>query len=288
MRTSAYTPQPTDWTGWNTVVGLPPQGLHIVIDEQVGEGRGGLRSVAMLADLGLHSFTYVSGWHRQFTPVDYEYVLLRPNSGEEELRSRGQLVQVVTQETENYSPHGFIADLVLTALVESPPPLLVLVIDTQDFKLRGTTDGKSMIENFGLRQKGVGIHSYSTLYHRYRQLVFPDSPLSNGLTMNPWFHRLASELKRAGWTRLGSLTDLFRFTDRGFPLTPSIMRLLDHLLNDADRAEQLEHDGPEYVRKELKPWMEAGEVMAVAHAIWWGCNVIEYDMRRLLERSEPT
>jgi hypothetical protein len=270
MLTPPQSPQPTDWSRWNTVVGQPPQGLHIVIDDQVGEGRGGLRSVAMLADLGLRHFTY-----------------LRPDSGENELLSRGHLVQVVTQETEQYSPHGFIADLVLTTLVESPPPFFVLVIDTQDFKLRGTADGKSMIENFGLRQKGVGIHSYSALYHRYRKLAFPDSPLSDGFTMNPWFHSLASELKAAGWRRFGSLTDLFRFTDRDYPLTPSILRLLRYLLDDADRAEELEREGPEYVRRELKPWMEAGEVMAVARAIWWGCNVIDYDLRRLLGRSEP-
>lgn len=282
------TTHPPNWNRWNAVVGVPPQGLHIIIDDQVGEGRGGLRSVAMLADLGLRNFTYISSWHRRFSPVDFEYVQLRPDATDEMLLSRGHLVQVVTQETEEYSPHGFISDLVLTTLTTAPPPFFVLVVDTQDFKLQGTTDGKSMIENFGLRQRGVGIHSYNALYHRYRKLALPDSPLSDGFTMNPWFHRLASELKSAGWRQFGGVADLFRFTDRGYPLTPSIMRLLNHLLGNADCAEELENEGPEFVRKELKPWMEAGEVMAVAHAIWWGCNVLEYDLRRLQERSVRT
>lgn len=276
----------TRWSEWNTLVGRPPQGLHIIIDKQVGEGRGELRSVNLLADLGLQHFTYVSFWHRAFAPVDYTYTVLHPGSGDEELLTRGHLVQLVNQATENLSPHGFISNLVLTTLSTSPLPFFVLVLDSQGFHFRDAPDGKSMIEDLGLRQKGVGIYSYEMLYRRYRIRAFPNSPLSDGLTMNLWFHRLASELRAAGWTHFNHLADLFRFTERDYPLVPSVLRLLRHLLNDTDQTEQLEREGPEYVRKELKPWMETGEVMAVAHAIWWGCTVINYDLRRLLERSE--
>ncbi|HYG57733.1 MAG TPA: hypothetical protein VD902_06660 [Symbiobacteriaceae bacterium] len=273
---------------WQQVIGRPPEGLHIIIDEQVGEGRGGLRSLVLLRALGCRNFTFLRTWQATYEPVDYNYVLLRPESGVEELLSRGHLVQILTQETEWYSPHGFTADLLFTTLsAPRPHPLMVLVLDTQSFHLKGTTDGKSLIENFGLRQRGVGIYHYADLYYRYRQLALPGNELSDGLTKNLWFHRLAAELKAGGWTRFGRLTDLLRFTDRDYPLTPTMRHLLDYYLGDPDRISLLEAEGPEYVRKQMKPWMEEGEVLAVARTVWWGCNVIDYDLRRITERSGP-
>lgn len=269
---------------WQAFFGGSAAGVAVLIDEQISadKGRGMLRSVPMLTQLGLLHCTHIRPRADFYQPTPYDYQLLRPDQVDRVFDECGQLVQIISQENETFGAFGFTYDLLLSALSRATSgSLLLLVVDRQSFQLKGGDPDKSLIEDWRLRQLGATILTYDQLFTKYRKQFLPNSPLPEAVSKNAWFHHLAIDLSSAGWPHCSQISDLFRFTERGYPLTPGIRRLLTWLLCDADRTDQLEQEGPEYVRKLLRPWQERGEAIAVAELIWWGCNLIDYDLDRL-------
>jgi hypothetical protein len=281
---------PLDWRTFFD----PNPGVAVLIDPQVelDRGRGALRSIPLLHEMGLTTFTHTRPQLPYAThfyqPVPYQYVVLRPGEEKATFTRSHQLVQVVSQ----WSAVDFpvVEDLLSVALdTAGSGTLLLLVLGSLGFQVPGGDPDKSLIEDWRLRESGVSIRTYDQLFSRVKGALLPNSPLPEAISRNLWLHRLASELAAAGWTRTEQLTDLFDFGHTDYPLTPTIHLFLQWLLGHGDRVEQLENEGAEYVRKLLRPWMERGtgrgESRRVSDLIWWNCDLFDYDLDRL-ERSK--
>ncbi|HYF95169.1 MAG TPA: hypothetical protein VD969_23410 [Symbiobacteriaceae bacterium] len=266
---------------WTSFTGAEPRGLFVLVDPQVGQARGQLRSLALLTELGLSNVTYNYIWHTDLRPVPYVYLKLGPGRAEPLLAERGHLVQVISQETIDYSAYDFTWELIRYALRPGPgQPLVVLVVDRPNLVLPGAADGKSIFEDMGLFGRGAVLEDYSVLFRRYLRRV--GSPIRQRLTENLYFHRLAAELARAGWTEFGRITDLFRLQSDSYPLTPLIRSLLAHFLENAERREELEYrKGPPFIMEEMRGWLERGEAGAMANALWYGMALFDFDPKKL-------
>lgn len=270
---------------WTEFMGENPEGLHVIIDDQVGKKRGQLRSLSLLTELGLSHATYNPVWHTDLQLVPYTYHKLGSRQAASVLAEHGHLVQVVSQETIDHSAFHFTSELIRLAMKRGPSrPLVVLVCD-QALTLPGSIDGKTIFEDLGLLSRGVLPVGYAALSRRYRREA--RSPLQQALTENLYFHRLALELAQAGWKRFGRLSDLFQLSVPEFPLTPLMRTLVEYFLMDYDRREAVEfYEGPPFIRDAMRSWLERGEAGAVANALWFGMAVYDFDMNKVLRWKE--
>lgn len=267
---------------WVELMGDEPRGLFVIVDDQVGKPRGQLRALALLTELGITHVTYNKAWHTDLRPVPFMYHKLAPGRAEVILAENGHLAQIISQETLDLSAFSFTAELIRLAMRPvQARPLVVIVCDRQKLVLPGNIDGKSIFEeNSRVAQEVIPL-SYRTLYRRY--LRSTASPIRQNLTENPYFHRLAGELRRAGWNRFDRLSDLFALNADGFPLTPMVRALAEYFLADPDRREALEYSqGPPFIQAEMRGWLERGEAGAVAAALWFGFSVYDFSLEKLL------
>lgn len=189
---------------WQQVFGYPPEGVFVIVDPQVGESRGQLRALPLLVEMGLQRFTFASGW-RTFDLVPFDYLPIHENISARELTSSFPICQFVSQTIELSSPSD-VARKLLMAQKTNGTGLLVYVIDSEQFMLRGSLATKSFIDEYVLKRT----FSYQRLFTRYYgYLGHSLTTLSADLTLNLAFHRLAWELQEE--TLLRRLGDLFDF-----------------------------------------------------------------------------
>lgn len=194
---------------WRAVFGYPPEGVFVIIDPQVGEPRGQLRALPLLSALGLTRFTFVSTW-RSFDLVPYEYVLIHENMEALDLDGVFPICQFVSQEIELTSSSNVTKKLLMAQRAMGGSGLLVYVIDSERFMLRGSVGTKTFIDEYILNRT----ISYTRLFARYYEFLGrPFAVVSMGLTLNFALHQLAWELHDE--TLLRRLSDLFDFRRLG-------------------------------------------------------------------------
>ena len=194
---------------WHALFGYPPEGVFVIIDPQVGEPRGQLRALPLLAALGLTRFTFVSTW-RSFDLVPYEYVSIHDGKQVTDLDSNFPICQFISQEVEWASPSDVTKKLLMAQRAKCGTELLVYVIDSEQFMLRDSVGTKSFIDEYVLKRT----ISYYRLFARYCESSGRSfAVVSTGLTLNLTFHQLAWELHDE--TLLRRLSDLFDFRRLG-------------------------------------------------------------------------
>lgn len=194
---------------WLEFFGYPPHGIFVIIDPQVGETRGQLRALPLLAALGLTRFTFVSNWH-SFDLVPYKYVSIHDGKTVDDLDGVFPMCQFVSQVVEWASPSDVTKKLLMAHRAGHGKELLVYVVDSEQFMLRDSVRTKTFIDEFVLRRT----LSYSRLFARYYEMMGqPLAVISASLTLNLAFHQLAWELHED--TLLRRLSDLFDFRRLG-------------------------------------------------------------------------
>lgn len=114
---------------WESVFGLPPEGVVVIIDPQVRQDWGQLRSLSLLVELGLTRFTYTTNW-RGLDLVPHEFVLVSAETSPASLTGLAPICQIVSQGTEDASP-GRAARKLLQAFRAAPSQgPLVYVLDS--------------------------------------------------------------------------------------------------------------------------------------------------------------
>lgn len=191
---------------WQQVFGYPPEGVFVIVDPQVGEARGQLRALPFLVELGLQRFTFTSSW-QTFDLVPFDYCPIHENIAARELTDSFPICQFISQAIELASPSD-VARKLLMAQRANGAGLLVYVIESEQFMLRGSSATKSFIDEYVLKRT----FSYQRLFTRYcGHLGHSLTTLSADLTLNLAFHRLAWELQEeALLRRLGDLFDFRR------------------------------------------------------------------------------
>ena len=174
---------------WASVFGTQPAGVTVLVDPQVGKPsglpeRGQLRSIPLLERLGVDHYTFLDSW-RQYDLVPYEYVRMAHSIPAE---IPYPICQIVSQEVEFNSDFDLTRRLLVQAL-SGKVKSLVLVVDTEIFRLRHNQDGKPMVEDWALTSK---IFRYDTTLSRYLQLTGTVTPaISFRETQNLLFHDMA-------------------------------------------------------------------------------------------------
>lgn len=194
---------------WHALFGYPPEGVFVIIDPQVGEPRGQLRALPLLAALGLPRFTFVSTW-RSFELVPYEYTAIHEGKNSDDLDGIFPICQFVSQAVERASPSDVTKKLLMAQRATSGADLLVYVMDSEQFMLRDSVGTKTFVDEYILKRT----ISYDRLFARYYESLGRSfAVVSTGLTLNLALHQLAWELHDE--TLLRRLSDLFDFRRLG-------------------------------------------------------------------------
>lgn len=255
---------------WETVFGLPPEGVVVIIDPQVRQTAGQLRALPLLAELGLTRFTYTTNW-RGIDLVPHEFVLISADTAPAELVGLAPICQIVSQAIEDESP-GRAARKLLQAFCSTPGQgLLVYVLDSERFALSDSVVAKSFIEEFEI----ATCYPYDRVFERYLEsLGETDLRMSADRSMNLLLHRML----RARGGSVQKLRELFEV--QGL----SAESIMWAVIEQCARLPNVRRDDM-VVHRALRPWVET-DISRVATTILETLQTFDYDPTRLHAHRE--
>lgn len=255
---------------WRSVFGLPPEGVVVIIDPQVRQGAGQLRSLPLLVELGLTRFTYTTSW-RGIDLVPHEFVLVSDDTSPARLEGLTPICQIVSQAIEDESP-GRAARKLLQAFLATPGQgPLVYVLDSERFALNDSVVAKSFIEEFEI----ATCYPYDRIFERYLESVGETGlRVSADRSMNLLLHRML-RVRGGSVQKLRELFDL-----QGL----SADSLAWDVIEQCARLPNVRRDDM-VVHRALRPWVET-DISRVATTILETLQTFDYDPSRLRAQRE--
>lgn len=236
-------------------MGFVPDRLMIV-DPRVGkptghEERAQLRSVPMLRDIGIKRYTYSAVWHPDVKLVDYKYQSL---SEEESGQIKPPFCQIISQAVEDHSS----SDLTRRLLQRDMDEPIILVTDQDTFSLKDAHGGRTVKEDFGFH-----VLDYDKIFQNYLRNIIGIEPPAIGLsiTKNAVYHKIAATHKEHG-VEVNTIADLFDYS-----IAPAESQVWDILIEFCQERESVLEGFDKYVRQNLRPWTERGEVGDITTSI---------------------
>jgi hypothetical protein len=250
---------------WEQIFGLPPKGMIVIIDPQVRQGGGQLRSLPLLVELGLTRFTYTTNW-RGLDLVPHEFVLVGADTSPTSLVGLAPMCQIVSQAIEDESPGRAARKLLQAFRVAAGRGPLVYVLDSERFALSDSVVAKSFIEEFEI----ATCYHYPRIFERYLEHVGEtEVRLSADRSMNLLLHRML----RARGGSIQKLRELFELRSlTADSLAWDVIEQCTHLPN-VRRDDMVVH-------RALRPWVET-DISRVATTILETLQAFDYDPSRL-------
>lgn len=249
----------------------------VLYDEQLRkrgmQARAQLRSLPMLASLGLETVVHSDMYDNGLRLVDYNLQVseeIDPN------QVSFPCVHVATQEgISEYDEEALVRKLIQRSL--SGEGNFVLVTDTVAPRTPTFTDkpSKAITDEFA----DVSVRDYRDLSSRYLDSV--DTTLARSTTRNVFFHETAASHKRAGLSPRG-LQDLFSYDQ--IPSDSPAWDPLEFFLED-DLQNVLDSYS-ERIREALRSWTEKGEVTKIANQMLNTLRRVDFEPERLSEYRE--
>lgn len=264
---------------WNEIFMVEPQGVVVVIDPQVGGRHGQLRALPLLVKLGLSRYTFTTSWHT-FEFVPYEHLVVHKGVEADDLQNMFSIVQFIAQDTEDRSQSDVTKKLLMAQRARTNNPLLIYVLESEQFVLRESTGSKGFIDEYELKR----VYGYEHLFFRFCETVgLPVRQLGTRHSLNLMLHRLAWELGNEGL--LLRLADLFDYTR--LPPTSWAWDLLEDLaahknVRRDDRA----------IAQLLSPWVDSdiskvtSRLLATIQRFDYDPALIRAHRQRLVAQSE--
>jgi len=217
--------------------------IVVLIDPQVGRGRGQLRALPMVKELGIDNFTYIDNW-LVYKLLDFNYLKFGDNLVGKEVFP---LCQFISQEIETMSNLHIMEEL-LNSLLSIDKTQFVLVLDSPSFCLKNNQDGKPMIEDWDLSDSTF---EYKFIFLDYLKSIGLNKPaISLVQTCNLIFHKMAQiHLNVLGEKpkRLAALFD--------YEIVPAASYAWEILKSFANKKTQFECHS--YVQNSLRSWVES-------------------------------
>ena len=237
------------------LLGFVPERL-MVVDPRVGqptghEQRAQLRSVPMLVDLGLSRFTYSAVWHPDIKLVEYNYQPLAEDEAEE---ITPPFCQVISQAVESHS-NMHLTRRLLQRDMEEP---IIMVTDQDTLSLKDAHGGRTVKEDFNFH-----VVDYESIFQTYLKNLVGIEPPAIGIskTKNAVYHRIAATHRDHG-VETNSIADLFDYSK-----APAESQAWDILLEFCKERENVLENFDKYVRQNLRPCTERGDVGDITTSI---------------------
>lgn len=247
-----------------TIVLVDPQ-----LEKRGTQARAQLRSLPMLASLGLNTVVHADVYDNGLRLVGYDLHV----SGETDPESVSlPCVHVATQQgISEYEDETLVRELVERSV--SGQGCFVLVTDTVAPRTPTYTPkpGRAITDEFS-----VSVKDYEDLSSRYLDSV--DTTLARSTTRNVFLHETAAYHKAAGLNPRG-LQDLFAY-DR-IPSDSPAWDPLEFFIED-DLQNVLESYS-ERIREALRSWTEKGEVTKIANQMLTTLRRVDFEPDRLSE-----
>lgn len=266
-------------TLWQAVFGREPAGIFVIVDPQVRQSYGQLRSLPLLLELGIERFTFISAWNT-FPLVPYEYVLVNEDTSYVEMIEVFPVCQIVSQEIEDNSPAKVSKKLLMAHTDAGGDPLLVYVFDSDLFSLYDSSAPKSFVEEYEIPNR----YAYDKVFASYLEAREGDTgPISMAKTLNLVLYQMARGLYLSTGLEQRKVRDLFDF-DRLLPESPA-WDLLEKLI-PGDRQSR----DDDYIHGQLRPWIDS-DITATSRRILemlqrHGYDVEKMQLRRRRSRDE--
>lgn len=258
---------------------IEPQGIIVVIDPQVGAGYGQLRALALFVELGLNRYTFTTSWHT-FEFVPYNHLTVHEGTRANDLQDEFPVVQFIAQDTEDRSQSDATKKLLIAQRARTDNPLLVYVLESEQFMLRQSTGSKGFIDEYELKR----VYGYEQLFFHFCQAIgLPARQLGTRHSLNLMLHRLAWELGDEGL--LLRLADLFDYTR--LPAASWGWDLLERLA-----AQKRARRDDRAVAQLLHPWIDSdisqvtSRLLATIQRFDYDPTVIRAHRQQLVARSE--
>lgn len=254
---------------WEKVFGKPKRGIWVIIDSQLAKSYGQLRSLPLVRKLGIEKFTFVNNWKRSFSLTPFEFVLVHQDTQPEELISHFPICQLVSQKIEQNSLSDVTQKLLMAYKGRADNALLVFVLDSQSFQLKGSTGTKSFIDEYKIKN----VVSYPGLFQRCCTLLGHTDPIIRGeRSFNLVLHEI-------GWRseNLGRIDRLSELIERSMndPESP----VWDWLLHFMKMKNVVEDDN--VLREQLHPWIDT-DITSFLRKIMDVLQRFNFDPQKLL------
>lgn len=257
---------------WKRIFMTEPQGVIVIIDPQVGESRGQLRALPLLVELGLQKYTFATSLN-QFQFVPYQHCVVHEGTTADELRPMFPIVQFVAQSTEDRSQSDATKKLLMAQRSQPDNPLLVYVLESEQFMLRASTGSKGFIDEYELKR----VYSYKKLFFRFCETAdLPVKDLGAQYSLNLMLHRLANEL--GNQDILLRLADVFDYTQ--LPPTSWAWNLLERLVEQ--KKVRQDDRGIFHL---LGPWIDS-DITKVTHRLLATVQRFDYNLARVQEERQ--
>jgi hypothetical protein len=145
----------TDWPGsvrvdaWLQAIGRNLADVLVLIDPQVGQSHGQLRSLPLIRALGIERFSYPAGW-RGLELVPHKWVRLAEDTPMHALDMSAPLCQIVSQSIEDHSAGDAAHKLLQTWRQTNRATSLVFVFDRGVFARRRGATVRSFADDYEL------------------------------------------------------------------------------------------------------------------------------------------
>jgi hypothetical protein len=218
--------------------------IVVLVDPQVGKGRGRgqLRALPFIRELGIDNFTFVDTWS-MYRLVNFKYLKF----GDELVKDMVfPLCQFISEEIENMSDLNITENLLNSVLANSEFKL-VLVVDSSSFCLKNNQDGKPMIEDWDLSDSTFDYDFIFSDYLKSINICKPAIPFSQ--TRNLIFHEMAQNHLNVLGEKPNRLASLFDYEN--IPTKSYAWKILRSFANI-----KTQNECHPYVHKSLRSWVE--------------------------------
>lgn len=251
---------------------VEPRGINVIIDPRVGDAYGQLRALPLLAELGLHRYTFTTSWHT-FEFVPYNHLVVHEDVQAEALQDKFPVVQFIAQATEDRSQSDATKKLMMAQRACAGDPLLIYVLESEEFVLRQSTGSKGFIDEYELKK----VYGYKHLFARLCDIIaLRTDRIGAQHSLNIKLHQLGQEL--GGEEIVLRLADLFDFSR--LPPTSWAWDLLERL---AARRSVRRDDRA--LARLLHPWIDS-DISMITSRLLAELQRFDYDSGRIQAHRE--
>lgn len=263
---------------WRSIFGLPPQGVFVIIDARLKESYGQLRALPLLRRLGVKTFTFTSTW-RGLDIVPYRYRVINEQTQVDGLIDEFPMVQFIAQSTADRSSSDASRKLLMAQRSHSGNPLLVFVLDSEQFMLPDSLGTKTFIDEYEL----TNVYGYDSLFSRFCQQVgYPPPAMGADKSLNLMLHHLAWTM--GDETLLTRLADLFNYSK--VPPGSWGWDLLKQLTHQSNIRQN-----DRMIHKLLRPWIDSdisrvtSRLLSTLQQFNFDPELIEKERQRLVQQE---
>lgn len=257
---------------WKQTFMMEPLGVVVIIDPQVGASYGQLRALPLFVELGLSKYTFTTSWHT-FEFVPYNHRMVHEAVEADDLQKEFPIIQFIGQDTEDRSQSDATKKLLIAQRACADNPLLVYVLESEQFALRQSTGSKGFIDEYELKR----VYGYEQVFFRFCDAMgLPARQVSTRHSCNLMLHRLAWELRNE--ESLLRLADLFDYTR--IPPTSWAWDLLERLA-----AKQSVRRDDRALARLLHPWIDS-DISKVTSRLLAALQRFDYDATLIRSHRE--